>query len=98
VIDADECWSPVITLDTDLFVKFSRDVDNPIRDRGKTQMESEVLFASLSGAPGFPITVPAIQFADYHRDTGTGILITERIHFAANGVFTTSFLPALGYT
>ena len=71
---------------TDLFVKFSRDVDNPIRDRGKTQMESEVLFASLSGAPGFPITVPATQFADYHRDTGTGILITERIHFAANGI------------
>jgi hypothetical protein len=42
----------------DLFVKFSRDMDNPIRDRGKTQMESEVLFASLSGAPGFPITCP----------------------------------------
>ncbi len=71
---------------TDLFVKFSRDLDNPIRDRGKTQMESEVLFASLSDARGFPITVPATQFADYHRDTGTGILITERIHFAANGI------------
>jgi hypothetical protein len=71
---------------TDLFVKFSRDLDNPIRDRGKTQMESEVLFASLSGAPGFPITVPAIQFADYHRDTGTGILITERIHLGNNGI------------
>jgi hypothetical protein len=24
VIDADECWSPVITLDTDLFVKLRR--------------------------------------------------------------------------
>jgi hypothetical protein len=71
---------------TNLFVKFSRDLDNPIRDRGKTQMDSEVLFASLSGAPGFPITVPATQFADYHRDTGTGILITERIHLGANGI------------
>jgi hypothetical protein len=70
----------------DLFVKFSRDLHNPIRDRGKTQMESEVLFASLSGTPGFPITVPAAQFADYHRDTGTGILITERIHFGVNGI------------
>ena len=70
----------------DLFVKFSRDLDNPIRDRGKTQMESEVLFASLSGAPEFPITVPATQFADYHRDTGTGILISERIRFGANGI------------
>jgi len=71
---------------TDLFVKFSRDLHNPIRDRGKTQMESEVLFASLSGTPGFPITVPEAQFADYHRDTGTGILITERIRFGANGI------------
>jgi hypothetical protein len=71
---------------TDLFVKFSRDLENPIRDSGKAQMESEVLFASLSRAPGFPITVPATQFADYHRDTGTGILINERIHFGANGI------------
>src|SRR5262249_32964886 len=65
---------------------FSRDLHNPIRDRGKTQMESEVLFASLAGTPGFPITVPATQFADYHRDTGTGILITERIRFGVNGI------------
>jgi hypothetical protein len=71
---------------TDLFVKFSRDLHNPIRDRGKTQMETEVLFASLSGTPGFPITVPAAQFADYHRDTGTGMLITERIRFGTNGI------------
>jgi hypothetical protein len=67
-------------------VKFSRDLEDSIRDRGKSQMESEVLFASLSGAPGFPITVPATQFADYHRETGTGILISERIHFGVNGI------------
>jgi hypothetical protein len=71
---------------TDLFVKFSRDLRNPIRDRGKTQMESEVLFASLSGTPGFPIAVPATLFADYHRETGTGILVAERIRFGANGI------------
>jgi hypothetical protein len=71
---------------TDLFVKFSRDFDNPIRDRGKTQMESEVLFASLSHDPGFPITVPVTQFADYHRATGTGLLISERISFGTNGI------------
>ena len=74
------------SLHTELFVKFSRDLQNPIRDRGRTQMESEVLFASLSRTPGFPITVPAVQFADYHRDTGTGLLISERIHFGANGI------------
>ena len=39
-------------LHTDLFVKFSRDLDNSIRDRGKTQMEPEVRFASLSRVPG----------------------------------------------
>ncbi len=50
---------PAPGLHTDLFVKFSRDLDNPIRDRGKTQMEPEVRFASLSRAPGFPIAVPS---------------------------------------
>jgi hypothetical protein len=74
------------TCHTDLFVKFSRDFDDPVRDRGKTQMESEVLFASLSCEPGFPITVPATQFADYHRETGTGLLISERIQFGTNGI------------
>ena len=49
-------------------------------------MEPEVRFASLSRAPEFPIEVPSPQFADYHRPTGTGILITERIKFGGNGV------------
>jgi hypothetical protein len=73
-------------LHTELFVKFSRDLDNPIRDRGKTQMEPEVRFASLSRVPGFPIAVPSALFGDYHRQTGTGILITERIRFGSNGI------------
>ena len=73
-------------LHTELFVKFSRDLDNPIRDRGKTQMEPEVRFAALSRAPGFPIAVPHVQFGDYHRDSGTGVLITERIRFGDNGI------------
>jgi hypothetical protein len=73
-------------LHTDLFAKFSRDLDNPVRDRGKTQMEPEVRFASLSRVPGFPIAVPSVQFSDYHRRTGTGILITERINFGDNGI------------
>lgn len=73
-------------LHTDLFVKFSRDLDNPVRDRGKTQMEPEVRFATLSRVPGFPIAVPLVQFADYHRGSGTGILITERILFGYNGI------------
>jgi hypothetical protein len=77
---------PAPDLPTDLFVKFSRDFDDPARDRGKTQMEPEVRFAALSRAREFPIAVPRAQFADYHRETGTGILITERIPFGENGI------------
>ncbi|OBK76271.1 hypothetical protein [Mycobacterium sp. 1274761.0] len=73
-------------LHTELFVKFSRDFDDPVRDRGRTQMASEVTFASLSLTPEFPIVVPRPQFADYHRESGTGILITERIQFGSNGI------------
>ena len=73
-------------LHTELFVKLSRDFDNPVRDRGKTQMEPEVRFAALSREPAFPIAVPSVLFGDYHRQTGTGILITERIQFGANGI------------
>ena len=70
----------------DLFVKFSRDLDNPERDRGRTQMEPEVAFAALAARDGFPITVPKVLFADYHDGSGTGVLITERIPFGANGI------------
>lgn len=73
-------------LPTDLFVKFSRDFDDSARDRGKTQMEPEVRFAALSRLPEFPIAVPRALFADYHRRSGTGILITERIAFGARGI------------
>ena len=73
-------------LPTELFAKFSRDPDDPSRDIGRTQMQPEVRFAELTRRPGFPITVPATVFADYHAGTGTGILITERIPFGAGGV------------
>lgn len=78
--------SPGPQLHTELFVKFSRDFDDPLRDRGKTQMESEIRFAALSRTPGFPIAVPTALFADYHRETGTGILISERIKYGSNGI------------
>jgi hypothetical protein len=81
-----EYHRPAPDLPTGLFVKFSRDFDDPARDRAKTQMEPEVRFAALSRAPEFPIAVPRAQFADYHRQTDTGILITERIPFGENGI------------
>jgi hypothetical protein len=70
----------------ELFVKFSRDFDDPARDLGRSQMEPEVRFALLSRTPGFPIAVPSTLFADYHRASGTGILISERIQFGSNGI------------
>nr|WP_325096550.1 hypothetical protein [Mycolicibacterium vinylchloridicum] len=77
---------PEPALPADLFVKFSRDLDDPLRDVGRTQMQPEVRFAELARHPGFPIRVPATVFADYHSGTGTGVLITERIPFGTNGV------------
>jgi hypothetical protein len=70
----------------ELFVKFSRDFDDPIRDRSRDLMELEVRFALLSRTPGFPIAVPACLFADYERASGTGILVTQRIGFGTGGI------------
>ncbi|CAJ1581334.1 hypothetical protein [[Mycobacterium] wendilense] len=72
-------------LPTELFVKFSRDFDNPRRDRGRTQMAREVRFAVLARGE-FPIRIPVAVFADYHGASGTGVLITERIPFGTAAV------------
>jgi hypothetical protein len=69
-----------------LFVKFSRDFDNERRDRGKRQMESEVRFGLLSQIPDFPVAVPRCLFAEYHVESGSGILISERIAFGEDGI------------
>lgn len=71
---------PEAQLPEDLFVKFSRDFDDPRRDRGRTQMAREVRFAVLTRGD-FPIPVPTAAFADYHEASGTGVLITERIPY-----------------
>jgi hypothetical protein len=73
-------------LHTELFVKFSRDFSDPRRDWQRHEMEAEVRFASISRLPGFPISVPTAYFADYHHDSGTGLLITERIGFGVGGI------------
>jgi hypothetical protein len=78
--------APSPHLPTELFVKFSRDFSDPIRDRGRFQMDSEVRFALLSRSAGFPIAVPACLFADYQRESGTGILISERIAFGSGSI------------
>jgi hypothetical protein len=77
---------PVTGLHTHLFVKFSRDFTNVIRDRSKDQLEPEVRMSLLSRTPGFPIAVPACLFADYHHESGTGLLITQRIAFGTGSI------------
>jgi hypothetical protein len=69
-----------------LFVKFSRDLDNELRDRGKGQMASEVRFGLLSHIPDFPVAVPRCLFGEYNLESGSGLLITERIAFGINGI------------
>jgi hypothetical protein len=81
-----EYEKPAPDLHTDLFVKFSRDFNDEIRDRARTQMEREVQFALLSRSPGFPIAVPTCYFSDYHHESGTGILITQRVPFGSGGI------------
>lgn len=70
----------------DLFVKFSRDFNDPLRDHARFEMEAEVRFAALSRRADFPIPVPTAYFADYHQPSGTGLLITERIPFGRDGI------------
>lgn len=77
---------PAPGLHTDLFVKFSRDFDDPIRDQARDQLAPEVRLGLLSRHPDFPVAVPACYFADYHNDSGTGILITQRILFGQDGI------------
>jgi hypothetical protein len=74
-------------LHADLFVKFSRDFTDRIRDdRGKYEMELEVRLAALSRLDSFPIRVPKPYFADYHGASKTGVLITQRIAFGVEGI------------
>ncbi len=73
-------------LHRELFVKFSRDFDSARRDGARIQMELEVRFALLSRAPEFPIDVAKCYFSDYHEETGTGILITQRAVFGEGNV------------
>ena len=77
---------PDSSLHTELFVKFSRDFADARRDRGRYEMEPEARFAAISRLPGFPISVPVAYFADYHHESGTGMLITERIAFGEGSI------------
>lgn len=78
--------TPEPGLPDQLFVKFSRNFDNELWDRGRYMMVSEAKFAVLSRTPGFPVTVPICLFADVAPESGTGLIITEYIPYGRNSV------------
>ncbi|KHK89058.1 hypothetical protein [Novosphingobium malaysiense] len=73
-------------LPRDLFVKFSRNFQDQVRDSGRYHMPPEVRLANLSREPGFPVAVPKCLFADIAQDTLTGIIVTERIPYGEGAV------------
>ena len=77
---------PAPALPERLFIKFSRNFDNELWDRARFTMISEANFAVLSRSPDFPVTVPVCLFADVESQSGTGLIITERIAYGRNGV------------
>jgi hypothetical protein len=81
-----EYQHPQPDLHTDLFIKFSRDFTDAFRDRRRHELEAEVRLAVLSRLPAFPIPVPAAYFADFHQESGSGILITQRIAFGCGNI------------
>jgi hypothetical protein len=78
--------SPAPNVPEQLFIKFSRNFDNELWDRGRFMMISEANFAVLSRSPDFPVTVPACLFADIEPESGTGLIISERINYGRDGV------------
>jgi hypothetical protein len=69
-----------------LFIKFSRNFDNELWDRARFLMISEANFAVLSRSPDFPVAVPECLFADVEPESGTGLIITERIIYGRSSV------------
>lgn len=73
-------------LPRDLFVKFSRNFQDKVRDGGRHHMPPEVRLANLSRDPDFPVAVPKCFYADIQQDTLTGIIITERIPYGQGAI------------
>lgn len=73
-------------LPRELFVKFSRNFKDKVRDGGRHHMPPEVLLANLSRDPNFPVVVPRCFFADIAQETLTGIIITERIAYGEGAI------------
>ena len=73
-------------LPAELFVKFSRHFVDGFHDRRRFEVASEVDLLQLAQITDFPIAVPRTLFADCEPETGTGVLITERIRFGEGAI------------
>jgi hypothetical protein len=73
-------------LPTRLFAKFTREFGDPLRELFSPVMDPEVRFAMLSRRADFPVRVPWCLFGDYSLADKTGLLITERVPYGAEGV------------
>ncbi len=73
-------------LSCDLFVKFSRNFQDKVRDGGSYHMPPEVRLANLSRDPDFPVAVPKCFYADIEQATLTGIIITARIAYGQGAI------------
>lgn len=81
-----EYAKPSPDLHTNLFVKFSRAFDDPLRDNQRFEMELEARFAAVSREPNFPVELPMCYFSEFHNRTGTGILITQCIPYGEGAI------------
>lgn len=78
--------SPSDSLHQDLVVKWPLDFSDQLRQLSDHLMEGEVSFALLSIRNDLPVRVPKCYFCDYHPESKTGILITEKIKFGKDGL------------
>lgn len=69
-----------------LFVKFSRNFHDKVRDGGRHFMPPEVRLANLSRMPGFPVMVPRCLFADIEGTSRSGLIIRECIAFGQGAI------------
>jgi hypothetical protein len=69
-----------------LFAKFTREFGDPLRELFSPVMDPEVRFAMLSRRDDFPVHVPWCMFGDYSAAQKTGLLITARVPYGAEGV------------
>lgn len=69
-----------------LFAKFPRAFDDPLRAIFAPVVEPEVRLYRLSGSASFPVRVPRLYFGDYHGETASSLLVTERIDYGTDGI------------